>query len=366
MEHRCRAEDLKDYTIRFFRHFGLSEEDAETVANVLITADLRGIHSHGIGRLHTYYGNRLRAGLIDPHAFLQLVKETTTTLVFDARNGMGQVAGYRAMNACIEKAKKSGVAIAVVRNSNHFGIAGYYALMALSHDMVGVSLTNSQPLVAPTYGRTRMLGTNPIAVAVPAGEERPYVLDMATSVVPMGKIAFYAEKGEEIPLGWGTDRDGNITQDPRGVQQEGTLFPLGGTDVMSGYKGYGLAMLVDILSGVLSGAAYGTDIGSPSSTLGPPVRIGHFFMALQPEAFRPMAEFKRAMDNLIRQLKEAPKAPGHDRIFIHGEKEFELMKRYKQEGIPLVEPVVRSLKDMGEKAGIPFDVPEVSLEGRSA
>lgn len=359
-EYRFRSEDLKEYIGRFLTHFDVPREDASIVGDALITADLRGVHSHGIGRLHTYYGDRLRAGLINPQTQLRLIRETQIVTVFDAQNGLGQVAGFRAMKACIKKAADTGVSIATVRNSNHFGIAGYYAMMALEHDMIGISLTNSQPLIAPTYGNGRILGTNPIAVAVPAGEEKPYVLDMATSVVPMGKISFYQEKEEAVPLGWGMDGAGAPTRDPHVIHDGGCLFPLGGTDVMRGYKGYGLALLVDILSGVLAGAAYGTNIGSPGSVEGPPVDIGHFFMAIDVNAFQPVARFKTNMDMLIEQLKAAPKALGHDRIFIHGEKEFERMEDYRDNGIPLIEAVVRSLRGKGEEVGVPFNLSSFS------
>jgi L-2-hydroxycarboxylate dehydrogenase (NAD+) len=358
--YRFKAEELKAYTVRFFEHFGISKEEAKIVADVLVTADLRGVHSHGLGRLHRYYGNRLRAGLIDPRASIRLIKQTPATLVFDAGNGMGQVAACRAMTACIDKAQDIGVTLATVRNSNHFGIAGYYAMMALEHNMIGISLTNSQPLIAPTYGRTRILGTNPIAVAVPAGQEDPYVLDMATSIVPMGKITLYEEKGEDIPFGWGMDQTGNVTRDPKAVQEGGSLLPLGGTADMRGYKGYGLSLLVDILSGILSGAAYGTGIGSPASTAPPPLNIGHFFMAIQIDAFRQTMHFKSDMDGLIAQLKGAPKAPGKDRIYIHGEKEFEQMRQNTHSGIPLIAPVVETLQREGDKVGVPFDVMPIS------
>ena len=360
---RFRPEDLKAYAASFFCHFGVPKEDAEIVADVLITADLRGVHSHGIARLHAYYGNRLRRGLINPQTPLTLLHETPTTLAFDAGNGLGQVAGVKAMQACIAKAREVGVGIATVRNSNHYGIAGYYAMLALEHNMIGVSLTNSQPLVAPTYGRTRVLGTNPIALAVPTGKERPFVLDMATSIVPMGKIALYAELGQQIPLGWGIDKAGNLTQDPKAIRDGGCLLPLGGTDVMRGYKGYGLALVVDILSGVLSGAAFGPYVGSPSSSDPSPVNIGHFFLALRVDAFRPLEDFKQDMDHLISTLHQAPKAPGQPRIYIHGEKEFEEQERNLREGIPVPIPVVEELKKKGAEVGIPFELAPVG-EGR--
>ncbi len=349
-----RAEDLKGYIIRFLQKFGVSRDDAEIVADVLVTADLRGVNSHGIIRLHTYYGNRLQRGLINPASPVITIKETATTLALDGGNGLGQVVAHRAMERCIEKAEHAGIAVVTVRNSNHFGIAGYYAMMALEHDMIGISLTNSQPLVAPTYGRTAILGTNPIAVAVPAGEERPYVLDMATSIVPIGRVTVYEKAHEKIPLGWGMDSSGELTTEPAAVINGGALLPLGGTDIMRGYKGYGLGLLVDIFSGVLSGAAFGPGVGHPSE----PGRanVGHFFAALKVEMFRPLQEFKRDMDELFRKLKSAPKLPGHDRIYIHGEKEFELAERYAKEGVPLMKEVVDSLKKAGEEAGVEFDL----------
>jgi len=348
------AQALKDYMVRFFTHMGVSEEDATIAADVLLAADLRGVSSHGIIRLHTYYGNRIRKGLIDVRSPIQVVQETATTLLLDGKQGLGQVVAYRAMQRCIEKARESGVAVVSVRNSNHYGIAGYYAMMALPHDMIGISLTNAQPLVAPTYGRRAMLGTNPIAVAVPAGEERPFVLDMATSIVPIGKITVYDKAGEPIPEGWAIDASGRVTTDPKAVLQGGALLPLGGTALMRGYKGYGLALLVDILSGVLSGAAYSTEVARPGE--GQPANVGHFFAAIRVDAFRPVNAFKADMDRLIRMIKESPKAEGQERIYIHGEKEFENAERYAREGVPLLTEVVKSLREGGEQVGVPFDL----------
>jgi len=345
---------VKAYMKRFMIYLGVPEEDADIVADVLLAADLRGVNSHGIIRLHSYYGNRLQKGLIDTQAQAKILQETPISLALDGGNGLGPVIAYRAMRRCIEKAERSGIGVVTVRNSNHFGIAGYYAMMALSHDMIGISLTNSQPLVAPTYGREAMLGTNPIAVAVPAKREHPYVLDMATSVVPIGRIKVYSESGETIPSGWGTDKDGRPTKDPNLVLEGGVLFPLGGTEIMRGYKGYGLALLVDILSGVLSGAAFSTSVGHPD-TLGH-ADVGHFFMALKIDLFRPADEFKSSMDELIRMLKSSPKQSDQDRIYIHGEKEFEQSERCKNEGVPIFLAVVNSLRETGALIGVPFDL----------
>ncbi len=352
-----RLEDLQEYIVRFFTHYKVPEADARIVADVLTSADLRGVESHGIIRLDTYYGNQIRRGMIDPQSPFKTIHETPAMLAVDGGYGLGHVVGYHTMRRCIEKAREVGVCMATARNSNHYGIAGYYAMMALPEDMIGISFTNAQPLVAPTYGRTALLGTNPIAVAAPAGRHRPYVLDMATSIVPIGKITVYQKAGRPIPEGWGVDKDGLVTTDPSAVLQGGALMPLGGTDIMRGYKGYGLALMVDIFCGVLAGAAYGNKVGGPSTTY--PANVGHFFAAIKIEAFRPVEEFKRDMDELITMLKEAPKAVGEERIYIHGEKEFELEERNRKNGVPLMPAVVKQLKDTGAALGIPFDLEPV-------
>jgi len=353
-----RPEDLKKYIIKFLQKFDIPFTDAEIAADVLVAADLRGINSHGIIRLHTHYGDRLRQGLIDPSSPVATIKDTATSLVLDGGNGFGQVVAHRAMKRCIEKAEHSGIAVATVRNSNHYGIAGYYAMMALSHDMIGISLTNSRPLAAPTYSRAAVLGTNPIAVAVPTDKERPYVLDMATSIVTAGLITIREKAHEEIPLGWGINSSGELTTDPAAVLSGGAVLPLGGTDIMRGYKGYGLALLVDILSGVLAGAAFGPNVDHADEPS--PANVGHFFTALKIEAFRPVDDFKKAMDRLILQMKNAPKVPGHERIYIHGEKEFERADRCAKEGIPLKEEIINALKLEGEKSGVEFDVSPIA------
>jgi LDH2 family malate/lactate/ureidoglycolate dehydrogenase len=258
------------------------------------------------------------------------------------------------MSRCIEMAESTGIAVTTVRNSNHFGIAGYYAMMALPQDMIGISLTNSQPLVAATYGLTPVLGTNPIAVAIPAGKERPYVLDMATSIVPIGRVAVYQKAGQAIPNGWGINKHGELTQDPAEVIDGGALLPLGGPAELRGYKGYGLSLLVDLLSGVLAGAAFGTDVGHPSRNRN--ANVGHFFAAIKIGNFRPVEKFKEDMDDYIQSLKTSPKLPEQGRIYIHGEKEYERAEKYLKEGVPLMREVVESLKQAGQTVGVPFDL----------
>ena len=347
-------DELKAFAERYLIRWGISAEDAAITADVLASADMRGVDSHGFIRLQSYYGSRLEKGQIDPKAQLTVLNETTATLALDAGNGLGHPAGVKSMRMCIEKARVSGVALATVRNSNHYGIAGDYAMMALPDNMIGVSLTNSGPLVAPTHGSKALLGTNPIAVAVPAGRERPYVLDMATSIVPIGRISVYQNNGKQIPAGWGIDREGRVTENPAEVLNGGALMPLGGIELMRGYKGYGLALIVDIFSGVLAGSGFGDQVygaNKPEAS-----RVGHFFSAIRIDALREMDSFKRDMDTLIEMLKNSPKAAGEERIFIHGEKEFEKAERAALEGVQLSDVTVKTLIEAGEKAGVPFDL----------
>ncbi len=217
---RVDAQALKRFVAGVFEGLGVPPEDAEITADVLVEADLRGINSHGVARLPRYVKG-LREGLIEPQAEVKVVRETPATALLDGGNGLGQVVGVRAMERCIRKAEEVGAAFVSVRNSNHYGIAGYYAMMALPHDMIGVSLTNSRPLVVPTFGKRAMLGTNPISVAVPTKDERPFVLDMATSIVPMGKVEVAHRKGEPLPLGWAVDGEGRPTTDAATVLAEG-------------------------------------------------------------------------------------------------------------------------------------------------
>ena len=346
------AQELKAFASKYFMHWGVSEADAASAADVLVSADMRGVDSHGLIRLQSYYGSRLDQGLINPRAALTLLRESSTTLTFDANNGLGHPAGVKAMHRCIEKARESGVALATVRNSNHYGIAGYYAMMALEEGMIGVSFTNSAPLVAPTHGKAAMLGTNPIAMAVPAKNNRPYVLDMATSIVPIGRVSVYQKNGQSIPAGWGIDEDGKVTEDPQKVLEGGALMPLGGTDLLRGYKGYGLALLVDIFSGVLSGSGFSDQVSSAANP--GMARIGHFFAAIRIDAFRDFAEFTTDMDLLLDTLRNSAKAAGEERIYIHGEKEFEKAERAATNGVPLSDVTVQSLINAAEHAGIPF------------
>ena len=335
---------------------GVPAGDARTTADVLVTADLRGIDSHGVARLGRYV-NGLKQGFIKPKDQSRVIRETKATALVDGGQSLGQVVGKKGMDLAIKKARDTAVGVVAVRNSNHYGIAGYYSLMALEHNLVGVSTTNAGPLVVPTFGRTAILGTNPISLAAPALKEKAFVLDMATSTVPRGKVEVYNRLGKPMPHGWAVDETGRSSADPKRVLNAlanrlgGGLLPLGGEgEDLGGHKGYGLALMVDVLSGVLSGAATGLQVYADEQR----PNVGHFFLALDPAAFRPLDEFRRDMDRLARELKDSPKAHGQDRIYVHGEKSFAKMDRYRKEGIPLDPKVLESLMKIGTDLGVPW------------
>ncbi len=351
-----------NFIIRYMTKLGVPEDDARIIGKVLICADIRGVESHGMTRLGSYYGSRLQKGWMNPLTPYSMISETPSTALIDGGNGMGQVVSHKAMRIAIEKAKKSGLSAVTVRNSNHYGIAGYYALMALEEGMIGLSLTNSQPLVAPTYGRTAVLGTNPIALAAPSGKQYPFLLDMATSAVAYGKIQLYEKKKEHIPIGWGINEEGIATNDPTQIRPggHGALLPLGGMEITAGYKGYGLALLVEILTSTLSGGNFLTNVGGPGRQ--DPTGVCHFFMVINIEAFRPVFDFKEQMDSMISLLKKSPLAVGSKEILIAGEKEFEYAKFNQEHGVPLIKPIVDDLTREGEKIAVPFDCKPVREE----
>ncbi len=352
---------LREFCVRVFEKMGVTTEDARVTTDVLVEANLRGIDSHGVARLARYV-NGLRDGVMIARPQQKVVVETPTTITLDGGAGLGQPVAHRAMTAAIDKAREYGCGFATVRNSNHYGIAGYYAMMALEHDMIGMSTTNAAVLVAPTFGRDAMYGTNPIALAVPAGAERPFVMDMATSTVPRGKLEVYNRQGKEIPLGWATDERGVPTSDPARVLDNfvkragGGLLPLGGAgEEMGGHKGYGMGVMVEILSAVLSGAAFLTAVYPKDADGKPlPANLGHFFGAWRLDAFRSPDEFKADMDRLIRGLKQGNLAEGAERIYVHGEKEFDEHERRAANGIPLGAKVEASLKQIAADLGVEY------------
>ncbi len=349
---------LYDFTYQMLVKLGCPESQAKTGTEVLLSADLRGVDSHGVARLSGYV--RLwEKGRINAKPSIKVSYETPSTAVVDGDGGLGLVVAPFAMNVAIEKAKQVGTGWVSVKNSNHYGIAGYHAMMALPHDMIGISLTNASPLVAPTYSKERLLGTNPISVAIPAGEEPPFVADMATTTAANGKLEILQRKGMDTPSGWVQDKDGNPTTSANGVKEGGALLPLGGDRDHGSHKGYALGSIVDIFSAVLSGANYGPWVPPFVSFLEPdpnPVGegIGHFFGAMRVDAFRPADEFKSHMDNWIRRFKSAEPTHGNDKVLIPGDPERELEAQRRIEGIPLLDPVVKDLTDLGKRFGLEF------------
>jgi len=341
--------DLIAYTAAIVANAGASAGDARTTAEVLVASDVRGIESHGVARLEQYIA-MIAAGVMDPKGQPEIVRQSGATALIDAHNGLGQVAGAFAMGLAIEKARVADVGVVSVSHSNHYGIAGYYAMMALEHDLIGISLTNSSPLVVASGGRTPALGTNPIAFAAPSGGPLPFVLDMATSTVPRGRIEVAARK--EIPLGagWAVGTDGRPTLDAQAALR-GALLPLGGPVESAGYKGYGLAAMVDILTGVLSGSLYGPLVAFLWS-LERPSNLGQFFMALRPEAFGDLQGFQTRLRDLQRLLKEAPLAADAEEILLAGEKEQRATERNRREGIPVHPKVVARMDELGAEAGL--------------
>jgi LDH2 family malate/lactate/ureidoglycolate dehydrogenase len=341
------------FIVRALTAVDVSEDDARDAADVLVAADVRGVESHGIARLDHFYVARIQAGAVNPRPTYSVVRETPTLLNFDAGNGLGHPASKRAMERTIAKARDQGVAWAAVRNSNHYGIAAYYAMMALEHDMIGWCTTNSSRLVVPTFGRVKTTGTNPIAVAIPADEELPYVLDMATSAVTYGRLEVAERKGKLLKPGWAVGPDGAETLDPTLAKLHGGNLPLGGfgTD-NGGHKGYGLGVLVEILCGVLSGGPFGAELMLPEDGLHGGY-TSHFFGAMRIDAMRDPAEFKRDMDRELRAFKNSAPAPGQERVMVAGEPEYEFTERYRREGVPINDKVFEALDALAERLGIP-------------
>lgn len=344
---------LFSFAKRIFISIGCSENDAQIAATSLLIADLRGVDSHGVARLSGYV--RLwETGRINAKPSLKIVHETPSTAVVDGDRGLGLVVAPFAMQVAIDKARNAGTGWVSVKNSNHFGIAGSHAMMALQHDMIGIAMTNASALVAPTFSTERMLGTNPIAVAIPAGEEQPFVADMATTTAANGKLEILQRKNENTPGGWVQTKTGEPSTDAAELKNGGALLPLGGDKEHGSHKGYALGSIVDIFSAVLSGANYGPWVPPfpayvPMPENMPGEGIGHFFGAMRIDAFRPAAEFKYNMDKWIRRFSEAKTVEGQQKVIIPGEPETEFEKERMKDGIPLLESVIKDLKAVGEK-----------------
>ena len=349
---------LHQFAVNLFIKIGCPNDQAIEAANVLLSADLRGVDSHGVARLVGYL-RLYEKNRINPHPQLSVVHETPSTAVVDGDAGLGLVAGPYAMRLAIEKAKNVGTGWVAVKNSNHYGIAGYHAMMALEADCIGISMTNASPLVAPTYSKERLLGTNPIAIAVPAGDEPPFVADMATTTAANGKLEILQRKNESAPLGWLQDKEGQPTQAAQGIVEGGALLPLGGDREHGSHKGFILGSIVDILSAVLSGANYGPWVPPFVSFLDPdpnPVGegIGHFFGALRIDAFRPASEFKTHMDIWIKRFRNAETINETNKVIIPGDPERQMEQLRRKEGIPLLDTVLKDLQSLSEQYQVKF------------
>jgi LDH2 family malate/lactate/ureidoglycolate dehydrogenase len=352
-------EQLRDFSTRVFQHMGVPEADARVAAGVLATSDLRGIDSHGVARLHSYF-DMLTLGRINPRPTIRVIRETPSTATIDGDNGLGLVVGPFANTIAMDKAETAGSGWVAVGNTNHFGIAGYYPLKALERGLIGWAMTNSSKLVAPLWSAERMLGTNPIAIAFPALEEPPIVIDMATSAVAYGKVEIALRKGAELAPGWAVDKAGVTTLDPKGMIEGGALLPLGGDREHGGHKGYCLSAMVDILCGVLSGGNWGPFVPPFALRQEIPTRavgkgIGHFFGAMRIDGFIEPDEFKRQIDAWIRVFRAARPAADTDGPLIPGDPEREAETIRSRHGIPLVPAVIDDLRDIAAKTGIPFE-----------
>ncbi len=343
---------LFSFTKEIFIKMGCPESDADLATTVLLSADLRGVDSHGIARLVGYV--RLwETGRINPKPNVRIVHETPSTAVVDGDGGLGLVVAPKAMQIAIDKATNVGTGWVSVKNSNHYGIAGYHAMMALKSDMIGISMTNASPLVAPTFSLERLLGTNPIAVAIPANNQPAFVADFATTTAANGKLEILQRKGLDAPLGWIQDKEGTQTPNANELKQGGALLPLGGDREHSSHKGYCLGSIVDIFSAVLSGANYGPWVPPFVSFLPMPENppgegIGHFFGAMRVDAFRPADEFKQHMDNWIERFRSAKAIEG-EKVIIPGDPEREMEKERMEKGIYLLPPVVKDLEELSKK-----------------
>ncbi|MBS1488004.1 MAG: Ldh family oxidoreductase [Bacteroidetes bacterium] len=358
-EHLYPYSHLSRFAKEIFLKIGCPEEHATTAVNSLLRADLRGIDSHGVARLSGYV--RLwEAKRVNSQPNIRIVHESPSTAVVDGDSGLGLVVAPQAMEIAINKAKQVGTGWVAVKNSNHFGIAGHHAMMALPHDMIGMAMTNASPLVAPTFSVERLLGTNPIAVAIPAGSQPPFVADFATTTAANGKLEILQRKEREAPLGWIQKKNGAASTNPNELKEGGALIPLGSDREHGSHKGFCLGAWVDIFSAVLSGANYGPWVPPFVSFLAPPADpvgegIGHFFGAMRVDAFRPADEFKKHMDNWIERFRSAKTVDGETGVIIPGDPEREFETERMKNGIPLNAKVVADLREVAAKFQVQFD-----------
>jgi LDH2 family malate/lactate/ureidoglycolate dehydrogenase len=344
------AGKLLSLIVDIFERAGMPDDEAALVADALVLADLRGMHSHGVLRT-TIYVDKIRGGGFRPGRKGRVVRETGGTVLLDGEDGIGQVLTIAAMDRAIEKARKNGIGAAGVFNSNHHGEAAYYILHALKSDMIGIVATNGSPNMPAWGGTTKMTGPLPFTAGAPAQDELPFLIDAALGVTNRGKLIYIADKGEKIPFGWGVDRNAKPTDEPSRILDGGWILPIGG------HKGFGITMFIEILSGVLTGALIGSAIrdlyNDPHEQ---PQGLGHFCIAIDPEAFMPIAQFKRRMDEMIRMIKASALAPGNERMIIPGQLEFEKEKARRLQGIPLAVKLISQLRKLGSELGSPCQI----------
>lgn len=355
---------MNDFLTDAFAAYGVPRKDAAICADVLLESDRRGIESHGCNRFKPIYIDRIEAGILNPVTEPEVLKETPTTLVLDAHDGMGMVVSHYAMERIIEKARTYGMAMAAVRNSSHYGIAGYWVTMATKAGMIGITGTNARPSIAPTYGVENMLGTNPLTVGMPTDEEFPFCLDCATSISQRGKIEYYARTGQPTPKGMVIGRSGEALTDSEQILEDLTtgkaaLVPLGGIgDELAGYKGYGYATVIEVLSAALQAGSFMKALnGKNADGTKRPYHLGHFFLVIDPEAFLGLDSFQKTCGDILRELRASEKAPGHDRIYTAGEKEYLTWLERKDKGVPVGEAVQKELLAVRDAKNLPYRFP---------
>ena len=355
---------MEAFLVDAFKGYGVPEEDAKICADVLLESDRRGIESHGCNRFKPIYIDRIIEGIQNPVTRVDIVRETPTTAILDANDGMGMVASHRAMTMAIDMAKRYGLSMVVVRNSTHYGIAGYWASMATKEDLICFTGTNARPSIAPTFGVENMLGTNPLTVGFPTDEDFPFMLDCATSITQRGRIEYYAKSGQPTPEGMVVGHDGRAMTDSAQILKDlvsgdAALAPLGGIgEELAGYKGYGYATVVEVLSAALQAGSFlkmltDRDEGGNKK----PYHLGHFFIVIDPEAFAGREQFKKTCGDILRELRASIKAPGEERIYTAGEKEYLIWLDRRDRGVPLGEAVQRDMISVRDSLKLPYKFP---------
>ena len=350
---------MNNFMIDVFEKYGVPREDAKICADVLLESDRRGIESHGCNRFKPIYLDRIKNGTLLPKTEIEVVKETPTTVVIDAHDGMGMVASHKMMEMLIEKAKTYGMAGGTIFNSTHYGIAGYWTTMAEKEGLIGISGTNARPSVAPTFGVEPMMGTNPMTFTMPTDEDFPFNFDCATCIVQNGKIEFYERSGKDTPAGCVVNKDGETMTDSGKILKDmragnAALLPLGGLgEETAGYKGYGFTTIVEILSSALAGGPFMKDLNGVDEDGNPRMyKLGHFFFVINPEFFMGLDTFKKTSGDILRGLRASEKAPGHDRIYTAGEKEHDAWMERKDKGVPVGESIQKELIELRDELGL--------------